>query len=272
MLGGIAGQFRAASAAGRPPGRFPARKRALGFWRSGRLTLGRGVSRSGMPRRLQLRSRTPIEFRGLEWFPDRRACSRGLWIPAVPPLADRPSRGAGYVDSCGAGPHIHKHLPSTRPAPRAGPRVVYRASSEVSVMEEIDSMRARLEAAGELTELLVAAADAFSLLLATCRVCEERASELFAAFAFASAAAAQGRLIIDSAPSLAASPGTEASLRGCAEPDLAKVADGLAGLAQVLGDRLSAAAQQGHDRGDREACQDAAAEAMRIYELLAPDR
>jgi hypothetical protein len=40
------------------------------------------------------------------------------------------------------------------------------------------------------------------------------ASELFAAFAFASATAAQGRLIIDSAPSLLAGPGHRGQLVG----------------------------------------------------------
>jgi hypothetical protein len=48
------------------------------------------------------------------------------------------------------------------------------------------------------------AADGFSLLLVTCRECEERPGGLFAAFAFASAAAAQGRLIVAPAPSLPA--------------------------------------------------------------------
>ena len=95
MLGGIAGQFRAACTAGCPPGRFPHGTGHSGSGGADAFTLGRGVPRSGMPRRLQLRSRLAIEFRGLGEFPDRRACGRGLRIPAVPPLADRPSRGAG---------------------------------------------------------------------------------------------------------------------------------------------------------------------------------
>jgi hypothetical protein len=138
-------------------------------------------------------------------------------------------------------------------------------------MPEIDRMRARLETAGELTGLLCAAWDAFSLLLAACWDCEERAGELFAAFAFASAAAAQGRLVIASAPSRPDGPATQASDVSCAEPDLDKAADGLAGLAGVLGERLLAAARHAGDPGDRAACQDAAAQAAQIYELLVPD-
>ncbi len=138
-------------------------------------------------------------------------------------------------------------------------------------MAEIDRMRARLETAGELTELLSAAWEAFSLLLAACCDCEERAAELFAAFAFASAAAAQGRLLIASAPSLPAGPGNPASYGGCAGADLEKTADGLAGLAGVLAARLSAEARPAHGLGDRAACQDAAAQATQIYELLALD-
>jgi hypothetical protein len=137
-------------------------------------------------------------------------------------------------------------------------------------MPEIDRMRGRLETAGELTGLLSAAWEAFSLLLAACCDCEERAAELSAAFAFASAAAAQGRLVIASAPSLPAGPGSPASYCGCAGADLEKTADGLAGLAGVLSARLSAAARLAHGPGDRMACQDAATQAAQIYELLAP--
>ena len=42
------------------------------------------------------------------------------------------------------------------------------AANEVSLMPEIDQVRARLETACELTGLLVAAGEAFSLLLAAC--------------------------------------------------------------------------------------------------------
>ncbi len=136
-------------------------------------------------------------------------------------------------------------------------------------MPQIDRMRTRLETGSELIELLSAAGEAFSLLLAACCDCEGRAVELSAAFAFASAASAQGRLVIASAPSLPACPGSPASYGGCAGADLEKTADSLAGLAGVLSARLSAAARLAPGPGDRVACQDAAAQAAQIYELLA---
>jgi hypothetical protein len=138
-------------------------------------------------------------------------------------------------------------------------------------MPEIDRMRARLETSGQLTGLLSAAWEAFSLLLAACCDCEERSAELSAAFAFASAAAAQGRLILAAAPSPPAAPANPASNSGFAEADLEKTADGLAGLARVLATRLSAAARLAPGPGDQVACRDAAAQAAQIHELLAPD-
>jgi len=141
----------------------------------------------------------------------------------------------------------------------------------VSVVRDIDGMRARVEAAGDLGELLEAAWDGFSLLLSACRRCEERAGGLFAAFAFASAAAAQGRLILASAPSLPAGYRGEAGCEGSVNADLEEVADGLADLAGLLAARLSSAAGQAGDPGDRAACGQARAEASRVCGLLARD-
>jgi hypothetical protein len=135
-------------------------------------------------------------------------------------------------------------------------------------MPETGQMRARLQTAGELTEFLGVARETFSLLLAACRDCEERAAELFAAFALASAAAAQGRLVITSAPSLPAGPDNQTSYDGCVQTDLDKAADDLADLAGVLSERPSAAARLAHHPGDRAACQDAAAQAAQIHELV----
>lgn len=138
-------------------------------------------------------------------------------------------------------------------------------------MTEIDQVRARLETAGELSTLLRAAGEAFSLLLAACCNCEGRATELFAAFAFASAAAAEGRLIIASAPSWPNDLGSQISYGGSADGNPEQIADVLAGLAAVLGQRLSAAGRQAHGPGARAACQDAAAQAAQINQLLALD-
>jgi hypothetical protein len=138
-------------------------------------------------------------------------------------------------------------------------------------MPEIENMRARLEAASDLPGLLAAAWDAFSLLLAACQDSEDRSAELFAAFAFSAAAAAEGRLAIAGAPSLSAEPGQTASNDVSSESDLDKLADALAGLAGRLGERLLSAARESAHRGDRGACEHAAAQAARVSEILAPD-
>jgi hypothetical protein len=138
-------------------------------------------------------------------------------------------------------------------------------------MPEIENTQARLEAASDLPGLLAVAWDAFSLLLAACQDSEDRSAELFAAFAFAAAAAAEGRLVIAGAPSLPAELGQGASGGVSGEPDLDKLADALAGLADRLGERLSSAARESADPGDRDACEDAAAQAARVCEILAPD-
>jgi hypothetical protein len=142
----------------------------------------------------------------------------------------------------------------------------------VIAMPEIENTQARLEAASDLPGLLAAAWDAFSLLLAACQDSEDRSTELFAAFAFAAAAAAEGRLAIDGAPSLPPTPGQNASGGASGEPDPDKLADALAGLADKLSQRLLSAAREAADPGDRDACQDAAAQAARVCEILAPDR
>jgi hypothetical protein len=106
--------------------------------------------------------------------------------------------------------------------------------------------------AADLAELLGAAWDAFSVLLAGCQDAEDRSAELFAAFAFAAAAAVQGRLIIDSAPSLPAGLRVVTSGVAAVNADPEQIADDLAGLAEALSVRLSAAARAAGDGGDRD--------------------
>jgi hypothetical protein len=138
-------------------------------------------------------------------------------------------------------------------------------------MHEISTMRARVEAAGGLVGTLAAAWDAFELVLVTSEQCEDHRDELFAAFAFASAAAAEGRNIIAAAPSLPPGPGTPVGDAVPATADLDKIAEALGGLARLLSMRLASAVRQARDVGDQAACRDAAAEARRIHELLARD-
>jgi hypothetical protein len=139
-------------------------------------------------------------------------------------------------------------------------------------MLEIENTQARLEAASDLPGLLAVAWDAFSLLLAACQDSEDRSGELFAAFAFAAAAAAQGRLTVASAGSLPAGTGDRTNSCVSGEPDPDKLADALVGLAGRLGERLLSAAREAADLGDRDVCEHAAAEAARVCEILAPDR
>ena len=140
-------------------------------------------------------------------------------------------------------------------------------------MWEVEGVRSRLEAAGDLAELLEVAWDAFSLTLAVCQECQSQSVELFAAFAFAASAAASGRRVLAAAPSLPPGrengTGHEAIVR---PDDLEGVGEGLAGLADLLGVRLSSAARQARGPGDRRACQGATAEAARIRELLVWER
>ncbi len=144
------------------------------------------------------------------------------------------------------------------------------------IVHEIDRLRERLETAAPSADrvagTLEVAWEAFDLLLVTCRACEDRSAELFAAFSFASVAAAQGRQLVWGAPSLPlASVGGSGRAVSVAD-DLEGIADALAGLAQVMSGRLSAAAHDAPDPGDRGACADAAREAGQIYQLLKRDR
>jgi hypothetical protein len=141
----------------------------------------------------------------------------------------------------------------------------------MSVMQEIDRMRRRLEVAGDLTDLLEASWDAFGLLMAGCRDCQDRSAELFAAFAFAAAAANAGLRAVAAAPSLPAGLGDGTGADSCVLADPEMAADGLASLAQALRGQLVSAAERARDPGDRQACQEAAEQAAQVCGLLARD-
>ena len=143
-------------------------------------------------------------------------------------------------------------------------------------MDEIDSLRERLETSASSADgvagTLEVAWEAFELLLGTCRACEGRSAELFAAFSFASAAAAQGRQLVWGAPSLPPGSVGGSKRTGSVVDDLEEIADALAGLARTMSRHLSLAARDAADPGDREACADAAPQAGQIYQLLKRDR
>jgi len=140
-------------------------------------------------------------------------------------------------------------------------------------LRDIGGVRTRVETAGELAGLLEAAWDGFGAVVASCRECQERAGGLFASFAYAAAAAAQGQVALATAPSLGADHGGTG--RGGPAPsdldDFERTADGLAGLAGLLAARLAEAALQASDPGDSDACAQAGATAAQVRELLARD-
>jgi hypothetical protein len=135
-------------------------------------------------------------------------------------------------------------------------------------MRQIQDMQARVRAACGTVDILGAGWDAFTLLLDTCEAGVGLSSGLFAAFAFAAAAASRGRLMLESAPSLPPGAGNQASRAAFVKHDLDQAAGALAGLAAALGQRLGEAAVAAVDVGDRAASLDAAAEAVRVAELL----
>jgi hypothetical protein len=141
----------------------------------------------------------------------------------------------------------------------------------VGVVQEIEASRARVMADGGVAELLDAAWDALGVLLAWSRACEERAGQLFAAFAFAAASAAEGQMIVASAPSLAGGRSGDSSHDAIVQDDLEKVADALSGLAGALRDRLRSGGLAAADPGDRAACEHAAVPAAQICALLSQD-
>ena len=143
------------------------------------------------------------------------------------------------------------------------------------MVQEIETLRARLEAlsldADSPVDTLSVALDAFEALLAASRASQDRSAALFAPFAFAAMAAAEGRSLLLTAPSLPQAHGPAAGHAACVQTDLDVAADALAGLAGALSERLWAAAHRARNPGDHAACRDAAREAARIHELLARD-
>lgn len=139
----------------------------------------------------------------------------------------------------------------------------------MSTLDDIAGISGRLDTADDMAGLLAVSWEAFDLVVAVCQRCQDGSHELFATFAFAAAAAAEGRGILSTAPSLAAGRG-EVTDRGCFQNGTEAVADAMASLAGSLRDRLAVAGGEVNDPGDRGACADAALQAALVGELLAP--
>jgi hypothetical protein len=128
-------------------------------------------------------------------------------------------------------------------------------------------------AADGLPQALGHAFETFEAIRQLARRCEDQSPDLFAAFISAATAAADGRDAILTASTLPAStpgPGIPAQLAVSADPR--DIADSIATSAAILATCLSQAASLAGTSGDRRACQEGAALAKHIHDLLAPAR
>ncbi len=141
----------------------------------------------------------------------------------------------------------------------------------VNHMTPADGIEARLRMAVGLPQTLAAGFDAFEVIRMTARDWQDRAPGLFAAFMTVADAAVDGREALTIAPSLPSADGTEPRSTMAEGIDPGQAADTLAAIASMLQDRLTAAAAQAHLPDDQAACQDAAAAAGRICQLMARD-
>ena len=139
---------------------------------------------------------------------------------------------------------------------------------EVSELPQGNDVQARVRQPASLPETLAAGFDAFEAIRMAARDCQDRVPGLFAAFMTTADAAVDGREALTVAPSLPLPDGTGPGDVVAAGADAGQAADVLAALAAVLRDRLTDAAALADTPGDRAACQEAAAAAGRICQLM----
>jgi hypothetical protein len=125
-----------------------------------------------------------------------------------------------------------------------------------------------------LTQTLAEAFDAFEAIRQLARGCEDSTPELLPAFMSAASASADGRDAIMTAPALRDYAGTapSASPLAACDDDPRHAADAIASLAVTLAASLDDAAALAMTSEDGRACDDAAAAALHIYQLMAPGR
>jgi hypothetical protein len=139
-------------------------------------------------------------------------------------------------------------------------------------VDDVEVIVARLRDARALPELLAASFDAFDAIRVVARGYEDLAPRLFAAFMTAADAAVDGTQALTNAPSLSLTPTvTMIVAPHAAGADIDTVADALAALGELLGERLAHAADRALLSGDRTACQEAAQAGRRIQQLMAGD-
>src|ERR1022692_2895387 len=136
-------------------------------------------------------------------------------------------------------------------------------------MQEITGIEVRVRQAAALPDLLAASFDAFELVRATARSCDDRAPELFAAFMMTADAAVDGREAITTAPALPAGSAASMASGPAADTAVDEITAALAALGGLLSDRLASAASAAAAPGDQTACAEGAGAADRIRHLMA---
>jgi hypothetical protein len=135
-------------------------------------------------------------------------------------------------------------------------------------MTQASCIQNRLRQAASMPETLAAAFDAFEAIRIAARSYQDQVPALFAAFMTVADAAVDGREAITVAPSLPPD-GADVSPAVPADADTGQAADCLAALAAALSSQLTEAASlAGASPDDQAACQDAAAAATRICQLM----
>jgi hypothetical protein len=133
-----------------------------------------------------------------------------------------------------------------------------------------EGIQIRLRQARSLPDTLVVSFDAFEVIRILARQFQDQVPQLFAAFMTTADTAVDGREAITIAPSLPPpSEGTSGLIGPVAGVELDEVVAALAALGALLTDRLTRAAAAAAIPGDRVACEEAAAAAQRISQLMA---
>jgi hypothetical protein len=140
----------------------------------------------------------------------------------------------------------------------------------VTDLPAVAGIDVRLRQACSLPDTLAVSFDAFEIIRVLARQFQDQVPSLFAAFMATADAAVDGREAITIAPSLPP-PGkrADALTEQGAGIDLEDVITALAALGALLTDRLTRAAAIASTPGDRLACEEAAAAARRISQLMA---
>lgn len=138
-------------------------------------------------------------------------------------------------------------------------------------MRDLQEIEARLRMPLPLPEALAASMDAFEAARALARATETQAAELFAAFMMAADAAIDGREVILAAPSFPADYWIDPADAPAPGGGVEEIADRLASLGAVVGERLATAAALAPTPGDSAACTAAVDAARRIHDLMADD-